>query len=449
MKKIKFRQFIDHIYREVTTSIAFYPTIISVFLFFCGVLIMYVEYSELVINFKSHISILLVTGKDSAITLLSTLSGSIISLTVFSFSMVMIVLNRASATLSPRVIPGLITRKSHQIVLGFYLGTIIYSLILIINIRNAEQEFQIPSLGILISMILGIICLALFVYFIHSISNAIQVDSVLNDLFSDTLKGLKDVKEKQDQNKLSSIPDTEGWKKIKSIQSGYYKGIHKRKLLNILEKENLQLIITINQGFFIVKEYPFIKTNRDISDDEELLEEIYSCFIFYIEEYISDHYHYGLKQISEIAVKAMSPGINDPGTAIKSIDMLCVLLIERLQIEDVNATFGKDDNLLFLDREPTLAKLIGDNFTPVRCYAADDSKVLYNIIEALKNMLYAKNNTKDSESVILEYIQTILNDADHNIKNSYDRKYINEIVAVVRKMKKEAFKKEIEPLAID
>ncbi|MFP3759150.1 DUF2254 family protein, partial [Cupriavidus sp. SIMBA_020] len=76
---------------------------------------------------------------ENARTILSTLAGSIISLTVFSFSMVMVVLNSASASLSPRVVPGLITRKSHQMVLGFYLGSIIYSIIMLININKLDN----------------------------------------------------------------------------------------------------------------------------------------------------------------------------------------------------------------------------------------------------------------------------------------------------------------------
>ena len=123
-------------YREIINSIGFYPSLLSVAFLIFAVLTMSVEYLAPIEQFKSLISFVLVDSAENARTILSTLAGSIISLTVFSFSMVMVVLNAASASLSPRVVPGLITRKSHKMVLGFYLGSIIYSIIMLININK-------------------------------------------------------------------------------------------------------------------------------------------------------------------------------------------------------------------------------------------------------------------------------------------------------------------------
>ena len=103
-------------YRLIIGSIAFYPTIIAVVFFIVAMLMMAFEYQGFAGDIKSRISFLLVNSQEDARLILGTLVGSIISLMVFSFSMVMLVLNRATATLSPRVIPGLITDKSNQVV---------------------------------------------------------------------------------------------------------------------------------------------------------------------------------------------------------------------------------------------------------------------------------------------------------------------------------------------
>ena len=164
-------------YREMINSIGFYPSVLSVGFLLFAVITMSLEYIAPVEQLKAFISVVLVDSAENARTILSTLAGSIISLTVFSFSMVMVVLNSASASLSPRVVPGLITRKSHQMVLGFYLGSIIYSIIMLININKLEGgDTAIPSLGVLLSLVFGLVSLGLFVFFIHSISKAIQVD---------------------------------------------------------------------------------------------------------------------------------------------------------------------------------------------------------------------------------------------------------------------------------
>ena len=144
-------------YREMINSIGFYPSVLSVGFLFFAIITMSVEYLAPVEQLKSFISVVLVDSAENARTILSTLAGSIISLTVFSFSMVMVVLNSASASLSPRVVPGLITRKSHQMVLGFYLGSIIYSIIMLININKLEGgSTAIPSIGVLFALIFSV-----------------------------------------------------------------------------------------------------------------------------------------------------------------------------------------------------------------------------------------------------------------------------------------------------
>ncbi len=422
-------------YREMINSIGFYPSMLSVGFLLFAIITMSVEYSAPIVKLKALIAFLLVDSEENARTILSTLAGSIISLTVFSFSMVMIVLNTASASLSPRVIPGLITRKSHQLVLGFYLGSIIYSIIMLINIKQtAGGDVSIPALGVFFSLVFGLISLALFVYFIHSISKAIQVDNVLNDLFKDTKGVINEIITRQQQHKLPQFPDFTDWYSIKSTTEGYFKGVHTDKLCEILAQEDIKLFIIVNQGYFTVKGYPFLKSDRDLSDNPELVEKILGCFIFYIEEYISDHYRYGLTQISEIAVKAMSPGINDPGTAVKAIDMLSILLIERLKISDTNYSLKHAQSTPYLYiHETSFEELLHDNFTPLRNYAKADAYVMTNVLEAFKNILFVASDNVQATEKLFNYLAAIVDDINEQTTNLYDRtEVINMLNAIAR-----------------
>ena len=426
---------ITNIYREIINSIGFYPSLLSVAFLFFAVLTMSVEYLAPIEQFKTLISFILVDSAENARTILSTLAGSIISLTVFSFSMVMVVLNAASASLSPRVVPGLITRKSHQMVLGFYLGSIIYSIIMLININKLDNgNTAIPSLGVLFALVFGLISLGLFVFFIHSISKAIQVDNVLNGLFRQTKKEIQDIINMQNENPVDNFPEFSNWHSINSTTEGYYKGVHTNKLCALLADENIELFITVKQGYFTVKGYPFLKCNKDISENEALIEKILDCFIFYIEEYISDHYRYGLTQISEIAVKAMSPGINDPGTAVKSIDMLSILLIDRLKINAINYACNQSEaSPLLYFHETSFDELLHDNFTPLRNYAKGDAYVMTNVIEAFKNILFIANEDVDARNSVFNYLNAIVDDINQHIVNEYDRQEIsNMLYAIVR-----------------
>ncbi|ALS33085.1 hypothetical protein PTRA_a1947 [Pseudoalteromonas translucida KMM 520] len=423
-------------YREMINSIGFYPSLLSIAFLTFAVITMSVEYMPIIEKLKSFISVVLVDSAENARTVLSTLAGSIISLTVFSFSMVMVVLNSASASLSPRVVPGLITRKSHQLVLGFYLGSIIYSVIMLININKLENgAMAIPALGVLFALIFGLISLGLFVFFIHSISRAIQVDNVLNGLFSQTKSEIKTIIKSQQEAPLKNLPDFTDWYSINSQTEGYYKGVHTDKLCALLSTEEIELYITVKQGYFTVKGYPFLKCNKDISSNDELITKILSCFIFYIEEYISDHYRYGLTQISEIAVKAMSPGINDPGTAVKAIDMLSILLIKRLSISDINYSFkhSKDTPLLYI-HETRFDELLHDNFTPLRNYAKGDAYVMTNVLEAFKNILFVAHENSAARESLFNYLNAIVDDINEHVTNEYDRQEINNMLKSIARI---------------
>ncbi|QZO11712.1 DUF2254 domain-containing protein [Pseudoalteromonas piscicida] len=423
-------------YRELISSIGFYPSLLAVAFFIFALITTALEYAAPISNFKELIAIVLVDSEENARTILSTLVGSIISLTVFSFSMVMIVLNNASAGLSPRVLPGLITRKSHQLVLGFYLGSIIYAIIMLINIRGVGNgETGIPALGVLFSLVFGLISLGFFVFFIHSISRAIQVDNVLNDLFNNTKSEMKNIITKQQEQPFDNFPDFSSWHNLPSTEEGYFKGVQSDKLCALCEQHDLKIYIAVKQGFFTVKGYPFLKCNKDLSEDEALHDALLSCFIFYVEEYISDHYRYGLTQISEIAVKAMSPGINDPGTAVKAIDMLSILLIQRLDICDVNYSFkhAKNEPLLYI-HEASFDELLHDNFTPIRNYAKTDGYVMVNVLEAFKNILFRSSADQQATESLFNYLEAIIDDVRNTITNPFDRQRIIEMLKAIEKI---------------
>ena len=417
------RRFFRTSYIQIINSIAFYPSIIAFGFLLFSFFIMRIEYTPFIIDLKKVISPMLVQGLENARLILGTIVGSIFSLMVFSFSMVMLVLNSASSTLSPRVIPGLITQKSHQVVLGVYLGTIIYSLILIINIQSKEAEYHIPTLGILLSMIFSILCLGMFIYFIDSISRSIQVDNILQRIFRKTKH---QIQKAGIAEKPLEMPNTSGWETVHAATSGYLKQVEYGNLQNVCEANDITIEITENLGFFFVSGFPIAKVSRSI--DEELENDIRNCFIFYIEEHISDHYLFGFKQISEIAVKALSPGINDPATAIKAIDMLSILFIDKMGMNEKNYFLNADGKLLVFFRVPTLEELLFINLTPIREYGKQDATVMLKILESLKNLAFADRSAQQYQMLLTKYMQSMILAAVNNIKNDLDIEQIDILI---------------------
>lgn len=413
-------------YQRITHSLAFYPTLIALGFFLLCLLNIAIEYQPWLMALKQHFAFGLVRNPDNARLILGTLVGGILSLMVFSFSMVMVVLNNAAATLSPRVLPGLISSKSHQKTLGFYLGTIIYALLLITTIEQSEQH-QVPSLGVLVTLGLGIACLGLFVEFIRSISQSIQVEYILNNLYATTLEKLSNsVSNLADGQQPPSWPDDQQWIVVDAQCSGYFKALNVHTLNTLLVDNDLRMTVLVHRGFFVVPGHPLLKLDREV--DEELRQQLLDCFDFFVEQYVSTHYVFGCKQISEIAVKALSPGINDPGTAITAIDMLSVLFGQRLQLPDLEIAPLEDEAPRLFVFELPLDQLLQLIFGPIRTYGSNDPRVLTSLLQAYKNLLFQRPQPHHRAELIT-HARSVVETADRHISNRRDRAELNDMIA--------------------
>ncbi|AWT10696.1 DUF2254 domain-containing protein [Stutzerimonas frequens] len=410
------------LYHRVTGSIAFYPTLIAVGLAVLCVVTILLEMTWLQ-PYKEDLDLGLVKNAENARLILGTLVGGIISLMVFSFSMVMVVLNSAASSLSPRVIPGLISSRSHQVVLGVYLGTIIDSLMLISTIQEGD-DINVPSLGIFLALGLAVICLCLFVYFIRSISLSIQVDFILNRVYKQTLGQLRARRRQLQDSHAPTWPDDAQWTVVRARRSGYFKALNVAAAQDLLEEQDARMAVQVHYGFFVMPGHPLMRIDREL--DEDCTNRLLDCFDFYVEEYAQRHFFFGFKQIVEIAVRALSPGINDPGTAIKAIDMLGVLLAERMQMPDHEVARAEDRPRIFI-RELNLHQLLQMTFGPQRRYGADDLQVLQALLQACKNLLYAAEDA-DTERVLLRHAQAVVDQAAISLTGVLDREAMVEAV---------------------
>lgn len=418
----------------ITASIAFYPVMVALALIALGLVTVWVEYQPWLMKFKGLIGVVLVDSIEDGRLILGTLVASTISLMVFSFSMVMVVLNQASANLSPRLLPGLITVKGNQVVLGFYLGTVCYCLMLILNIHPNEETARLPSFGILIGMCLGLSCLGFFTYFIHWISQAIQVDNILDQLFQQTCRKL----ELNHVDSPMPEPEPGEWHTLDAPKAGYLKWIEQHELMAVCVACDVKVRLIERVGYFHVTGEPFLLVNKPL--DDETKNTIHQCFVFYPQDRLGDHFCFGFTQISEVAVKALSASFSDPTTAMKAIDMLVMLLIckckgyEKSVVEDSQGT-----PRIFLKATP-LTRLLVENITPIRAYAQRDTLVLMHLLDGLNKVLSHTDDSRNREA-LLAHMVAVRDRCDRAIDIALDRDTIdNQLTAINRQIGHEALK---------
>lgn len=414
----KIRKKLISLYQSVVSSIAFLPSVIALSFLLFALILVALETNGLSKYLRENTSLWIISNVDTARAILSTLIGGIISLMVFSFSMVMVLLNQASSNFSPRLLPGLITDKRNQVVLGFYLGTIIYNIIVLIVVLPSGEDQNLKGFSVLLGIIFGICCLAFFIYFIHGISNSIQINNILEKVYGAT-KDRLEVLIKQEQNALQfPFTNLRNWHNIYNKEAGYLRGIDLSRIQKFASENSTHIKILPYKGKYILPNESIILTEKSLDDEQQ--EKLKDYLLFGGTGDPEDNYILGIKQIAEVGVKAMSPGINDPGTAIMTIDYITELLALRMQLGDMQVHLSEKEDFYIVEDTIDFKKLLHTTLISYRQYVRHDFLLMEKLIYMLQYLKSQKMLDPQYEDDIDNELKLIKMDIDEHITNSKD-----------------------------
>jgi uncharacterized membrane protein len=412
---------IKNFFSNIQQRIAFYPTLIALGGALLAFLMVYLERQQLSSQIMEIAPHLVIRDKTIAQILLSTFIGGLISLMVFSFSQVMLLLNQASSNFSPRVLPGLVSDSRNQLILGLYLGVILYNILILVFLHPQESSYETAGFSVLLSIGLTVLALASFIFFIHHISRSIQVGTIVKSIKDRTLHQLKKELPSPSPD-MGPTADKGQWLSHVADRTGYFQGILSNELLSFCKKEQLKINIAAFKGQFVTAGTTVFKTNRPISEVQR--QSILGTFLFSQEEMGGSSYEQGFRQIAEIGIKAMSPGINDPGTALNSIDALTELFI---------ALAEKNNETLLLDADGThwatltsgsFPRMLYNVMATYRTYCTHDVIVVQKLLGFLSALSTKVVNSEQQEVIALE-IKNLLADAKESIGNTRDLQKMN------------------------
>ena len=397
--------FLKRSYNKTIQSIAFFPLLLSVLFLALSFVSLWSESTSVVIAIKQKLPQLFIQDNETIRTILSVLIGSIITLTVFSFTMVMVVLNQASSNFSPRLLPGLISDKKHQIILGIYIGTLLYCIVTLISLGAYGVDSQAMGLSTMIAAILGIICIGSFVYFIHTISEAIQIHHIIDRIFNESMLHLEDelLRSKQSASIKPSI-NTTSWIVIKSLKNGYYQGVNLSMLKDHVKNLKTQVEIVPYPNQYIWKGSPLLLIKNNVSD-QEINTLIGTILIESHQQHIESNIS-GMTKLMEIAVKALSPGINDPGTAIEAIHKIALIFENNLLIDVKEYSFDDINDLFVIKNNITPQEILRLIIQPIRHYGKNDFTIIYKLIEMFQFLL-SLSNSQDIERLFINEIEIL------------------------------------------
>lgn len=417
----EFLKFFRNTYDRIIQSIAFYPVLLSIIFILLAVAGIRFESYEAIKLLKENVPYLFIEDYETARSILTTLIGGVLSLTVFSFTMVMVVLSQASSNFSPRLLPNLVADRTHQIILGTYIGTLLFSIITLIALGANSADKQSLGMSTMFAAILGVFCIGLFVYFIHNISTSIQIHNITRRIYrsSDAYfdKKLEEAKEIKSLGQF----DSENFETVYCHKTGYFYGFDSDLMKDSLKQidNEIEILPFLNQHVWEGMSMMKIKHGLEAEDLKALM----FCVRISSERHTGDEGISGMIKLMEIAVKAMSPGINDPGTAIGAIVKIGRLLKKVIALPEITVTkIDSKADITIIDNKISTENLMRILVQPIRLYSKNDASVMHELVKMMAYLLSADEISSANKEIISKELDLIKEDIEQSIDNDKDRR---------------------------
>lgn len=258
-------------------------------------------------------------GETGARTLLGAIASSTIGVAGTLFSITIAALTLASNQMGPRLLRNFMRDRGNQMTLGVFLGTFGYSLIVLRSVRGGEDEAFVPALGVTLGLVLAAVCVALLIYFIHHVANRINVDTVIDLVHDDVLSDMERLTLTEACPEIADEIDWEAATPVCLDKSGYLQQLDADALVDWAADHDCVIRLLRRPGEFVFPHAPFALVSPAVEGAEEA---IWSRIALSRQGGSPADFTFPIAQLVEVAVRALSPGINDPRTAVSVLNRL-------------------------------------------------------------------------------------------------------------------------------
>lgn len=330
---------------------------------------------------------------DAARALLVTIAGSLITVAGLTFSITIVSLQLVSQQFSPRALRGFLGDRLNQVVAGTFIGTFLYCL-LVLRTVSGETESEkafVPAVAVTAAVVLAVGSIALLLVFIHHMAQTIQVSSIAAGIARQALETLEPLYaetfgEPSDEDPVELVrrwDDAGPPRRVYPERAGYLRAVAFENLADLVSTRGLRARVVHAPGDFVTEETPLVEYWRR-ERDERFEETVRRATSVASERELRQDTEFGLRQLADIALKAISPGVNDPTTAVTCIGYIRAVL-ERLAARPTPCAvrrYAAIDATL-VARARSFAEYVDTGFVELGRYGARDARVAIALLHAI------------------------------------------------------------------
>ncbi|MEO7998766.1 MAG: DUF2254 domain-containing protein [Gemmatimonadaceae bacterium] len=374
-------------------------------------------------------------GPDGARSVLSTVAGSLMTVISIVFSLTITTLAQTSSHFGPRVLRNFTSNRGVQFTLGTFIATFIFCLLVLRTVRSVNESQFVPYLSVNIGIVLTLISLGVLIFFIHHIAQSIQAETLTADVGRAILRSVPGLFPKRlvtatvagHETRLPPpTPPTFEWENARVVSSrntGYVQNIDEGRLLRLATEQDRVIRLRARAGDFLWSGAVLIDVLPASPVIDEFEDALAGSFSIGSRRTPDQDAVYGVQQLVEIAAHALSPGINEPFTALSSIDWLGAALAE-VAGREFPALVSVDENNAprVLARALDFRDLMHASFDQIRAYGSANADVMMRLLDVIIALAPLLSRVRDVETLAY-HANLVATDASH-IDNAYDRQRV-------------------------
>ena len=379
------------------------------------------------------------TGAAGARGMLATIAGSMTTVVGVTFSMTLVALTLASSQYTSRVLRNFMRDRVTQVVLGIFAGIFTYCLIVLRTIRGGDESEFVPSLSVVFSVVLAIGGIGTLTLFIHHIASSIQASSIIASVAKETLEAVDRLFPQElgaeptdDEADPSLLPlPGRNWQAVMARRNGYLQSVDNAALLRLAREQKTIVRMDRGIGEFVVQNTPLASLALENPPEQEIIAAVQAAYD--IDRYRTVHQDcsFGIRQLVDVALRALSPGINDTTTAVMCVDYLTAILSRLASREIPSSRRYEDGELRVMSIGQTFASLVAESFDQIRGSAGGNVAIMLRMSGALQTIA-SLTDSPSRRRVLREQAECIAELAGRTIDSPHDRARFESRLARVR-----------------
>lgn len=350
-------------------------------------------------------------GADGSRAMLSSIATAMVTVAGVVFSITIVTLSLTASQYSPRILRNFMRDQPTQLVLGIFMGVFAYCLVVLRTVRAQDDVEFIPSLAVLAGMGYALVGIGFLIYFIHHVAQSIQASSIAARIHDDTAAAIDRLYPEmmgEAASQPSAMPDLRGmdWTTVAATHGGYVTAIDAPGVMALAVRCDRLLRLHAAVGDFITEGAPLASLGGPAGVDDDAAGRLRDCIVLGRQRTVEQDAGYGLQQMVDVAVKALSPGINDPTTACLCIDQLSALL-RRLAKRAIPSPYrSSEGRLRVIAHAADFERLVANAFEPLVRHSRGDLAVIDRLLLAVETIAAATAD-KERRAVLAAVVRDV------------------------------------------